>query len=98
MMREYGLPSLFVTLTMAESKWSHLKTILRSTDNGDTVPTNRPLHTAHHYIHRKQELKQHVWMKPTNSNSSISLKEMNFKIEVRFMLMCAFGLAKASKT
>src|SRR5213075_2029310 len=68
MMREYGLPSLFITLTIAESKWTHLKTILQSTDNHDTMPTNRPLHTTHHYIHRKQELKQHIWMKPANSN------------------------------
>ena len=37
-----GLPTLFITLSMAESKWIHLTEILRNTDNGDTLPTNRP--------------------------------------------------------
>jgi len=68
MMREYNLPSLFITLTAAETKWSHLKDILRSTDNRDTNPTNRPLHTTHHFTHRKKELWNHVWRKPANSN------------------------------
>ena len=67
MIKEYGLPSLFITLTMAETKWSHLKTILQSTDNGDATPTNRPLRTALYFIHLKKELWRHVWMKPSNS-------------------------------
>src|ERR1700752_2652177 len=41
MMREYNLPSLFITLTAAETRWTHLKDILKSTDNKDTIPTNR---------------------------------------------------------
>ena len=68
MMREYGLPSLFITLTAAETKWSHLKDILKSTDNKDTNPTNRPLHTANHFTQRKKELWAHVWRNPANSN------------------------------
>ena len=56
MIREYRLPSLFITLTTAESKWTHLKDILKSTDNGNAIPTNRPLHTSLHFIHRKKEL------------------------------------------
>ena len=68
MIREYKLPSIFITLTAAESKWTHLKDILKSTDNGDTIPTNRPLHLTLHFIHRKQELWRHIWMKPANSN------------------------------
>ena len=67
MIAEYGLPTLFVTLTMAEGKWTHLREILESTDNGDPLPTNRPLHTTLHFIHRKQELKNYVWAKPENS-------------------------------
>src|SRR2546423_6033433 len=59
MMKEYNLPSLFITLTAAETKWSHLKDILKSTDNKDTNPTNRPLHTTHHFTHRKKELCNH---------------------------------------
>ncbi|GBC10072.1 hypothetical protein RclHR1_09310007 [Rhizophagus clarus] len=68
MIREYKLPSLFITLTAAESKWTHLKDILKSTDNKDTVPTNRPLHTALHFNHRKKEFWNHIWKKPANSN------------------------------
>ena len=68
MIREYGLPSLFITLTAAETKWTHLKDILKSTDNKDTNPTNRPLHTTLHFTHRKRELWNHVWKKPANSN------------------------------
>jgi hypothetical protein len=68
MTREYGLPSLFITLTAAESRWTHLKDILKSTDNKDTNPTNRPLHTMLHFTHRKKELWNHVWRKPANSN------------------------------
>jgi hypothetical protein len=40
MVKAKGLPSLFVTLSMAETKWKHLKEILRRTDNGDINPTN----------------------------------------------------------
>ena len=68
MIREYKLPSLFITLTAAETKWTHLKDILKSTDNKNTIPTNRPLHTTLHFTHRKKELWNHVWKKPANSN------------------------------
>ena len=67
MSNEFGLPSLFITLTMTENKWIYLKEILESTDNGDTIPTNRLLHTTLHFIHHKQELKKAIW-----SNSNVS--------------------------
>ena len=33
MIKAKGLPTLFITLTMAENKWIHLTEILRNTDN-----------------------------------------------------------------
>ena len=45
---EYGLPSLFITLTMAENHWIHLHKILKVTDNYDTIPTNN--HYIQYYI------------------------------------------------
>ena len=67
MISSYGLPSLFITLTMAESHWKHLHNILKATDNHDTIPTNRPLHTTLHFIHRLQQLKNFVWKNPEHS-------------------------------
>ncbi|GES75098.1 Pif1-like helicase domain-containing protein [Rhizophagus clarus] len=67
MISEYGLPSLFITLTMAESHWTHLHKILKATDNHNTIPTNRPLHTTLHFIHRFQELKKNIWKNPEHS-------------------------------
>ena len=46
---------------MAESKWTQLQDILAVTDNQDTLPSNRPFHTALHFIHRLRMLKTHVW-------------------------------------
>jgi len=66
MTNEFGLPTLFITLTMAESKWTHLKEILETTDNGDMLPTNRPLHIALYFISLKQEIKHHIWSKQEN--------------------------------
>ena len=42
MVKAKGLPSLFITLSMAETKWIHLREILHNTDSGDINPTNRP--------------------------------------------------------
>lgn len=67
MISSYGLPSLFITLTMAESHWSHLHKILKVSDNYDTIPTNRPLHTTLHFIHRLQQLKNNVWKNSEHS-------------------------------
>jgi len=67
MIEQYSLPSLFLTLSMAEGKWTHLKHILKSTDNKDTLPTNRPLHTTLFFVNFKQHLKNHIWKKPANS-------------------------------
>jgi len=60
MISSYGLPSLFITLIMAESHWKHLHKILKVTDNHDTISTNRPLHTTLHFIYCLQQLKNHV--------------------------------------
>src|ERR1700722_7739042 len=98
MMREYRLPSLFITLTAAETKWTHLKDILKSTDNKDINPTNRPLHTTLHFTHRKKELWNHIWKKPANSNwryLSHFLNVLNFKIEVHHIHTQLYGLKKA---
>ena len=40
MTEEFGLPSLFITLSMAEGRWTHLRQILKASDNKDTLPTN----------------------------------------------------------
>ena len=53
---------------MAESHWKHLHKILRSTDNHHTIPTNRPVHTTLHFIHRFQQLKKHVLKNSYHSN------------------------------
>ena len=60
MISSYGLPSLFITLTMAKSHWKHLHKILKATDNQNTIPTNRPVHTTLHFIHRFQQLKKYI--------------------------------------
>jgi hypothetical protein len=61
MVKAKGLPSLFVTLSMAESKWVHLKEILRNTDNGDINPTNRPFHTVMFFLQRFRSMKKKLW-------------------------------------
>lgn len=64
MIRNLNLPTLFITLSMAESHWIHLRHILGASDNFDTVPSNRPLHTTLHFIHRHQNLKRLIWKDP----------------------------------
>ena len=61
MLQKFALPTLFITLSMAESRWTELHDILLQTDNNDTIPTNRPLHCALHFIHRFRSLKKEVW-------------------------------------
>jgi len=45
MVKAKGLPTLFITLSIAETKWSHLTEILRNTDSGDT--NHPPLYVFH---------------------------------------------------
>ena len=52
MVDAFQLPQIFYTTTMNENGWEHLKNILSLTDNKDTNPINRPLHTYLHYHHR----------------------------------------------
>ncbi|CAJ0649080.1 16581_t:CDS:2, partial [Entrophospora sp. SA101] len=44
--------------------WIHLRHILGASDNFDTVPSNRPLHTTLHFIHCHQNLKRLIWKDP----------------------------------
>ncbi len=66
--QNFGLPQIFYTMTMGEGKWKHLHKILKKTDNGNTLPSNRPFHTYHHYAHRLQSLHHYLWKNPTLSN------------------------------
>ena len=65
MVQGFGLPQIFYIMTMAESNWSHLHNILSKTDNKDTLPSNRPLHTYLHYHHRLSSIHKYLWK---NSN------------------------------
>src|ERR1044071_2176998 len=42
----------------------HLKTILSLTDNGNTNPTNRPLHSYLHYHYRLESIRNKLWKNP----------------------------------
>ncbi|GES90087.1 Pif1-like helicase domain-containing protein [Rhizophagus clarus] len=64
MLNKLGLPNLFITLSMAESRWTHLHDILANSDNGDTLPTNRPFHCANYFVHKFQSLKKELYKKP----------------------------------
>ncbi|CAG8558505.1 12507_t:CDS:1 [Ambispora leptoticha] len=64
MLQKFRLPTLFITLSMAESRWTHLHDILCNSDNGDTLPTNRPFHCANYFVHRFQSLKNELYKKP----------------------------------
>jgi hypothetical protein len=64
MVNAFQLPQIFYTTTMNENGWEHLKTILTFTDNGDTNPTNRPLHTYLHYHHRLESIRNKLWKNP----------------------------------
>ncbi|GES92241.1 Pif1-like helicase domain-containing protein [Rhizophagus clarus] len=68
MINNYGLPQLFIALTMSENKWKHLKNILLRTDNHDTLPTNRPFHCTHHFIYRLRSMKNNLWKDPELTN------------------------------
>ena len=61
MVTELGLPTLFITLSMAEGKWDHLRAILSATDNGDTLPKNRPYHVTSHFLHRLRSMTKANW-------------------------------------
>ncbi|CAJ0864451.1 1012_t:CDS:2 [Entrophospora sp. SA101] len=72
MIQNLNLPTLFITLSMAEGHWIHLHHILGSSDNFNTVPSNRPLHTTLHFIHRHQNLKRLIWKDPDPIEEMIS--------------------------
>jgi len=59
--KTFGLPQMFYTVTMAEGKWKHLHEILKKTDNGNTIPTNRPFHVYHHYQNRLKSIHHYLW-------------------------------------
>ncbi|EXX55721.1 Pif1p [Rhizophagus irregularis DAOM 197198w] len=60
-MKTFGLPQIFYTVTMAEGKWKHLHEILKKTDDGNTIPTNRPFHVYHHYHNRLKSIHHYLW-------------------------------------
>jgi len=64
MMNKLGLPTLFITLSMAENRWTHLQDILSKSDNENTLPTNRPFHCANYFVHKFQSLKNKLYKKP----------------------------------
>jgi len=64
MIKKIGLPTLFITLSMAESRWTHLHDILFNSDNGDTLPTNRPFHCANYFVHKFKSIKNELYKKP----------------------------------
>ena len=64
MIHKLGLPNLFITLSMAENRWTHLHHILSNSDNGDTLPTNRPFHCSNYFVHKFQSLKNELYAKP----------------------------------
>ena len=60
----FQLSQIFYTTTINENGWEHLKTILSLTDNRDTNPTNRPLHSYLHYYHRLESIRNKLWKNP----------------------------------
>ena len=64
MLQKIGLLTLFITLSMAESRWTHLRDILSVSDNGDTLPSNRPFHCANYFVHKFRSLKNELYKKP----------------------------------
>ncbi len=64
MVDAFQLLQIFYTTTINENGWEHLKTILSLTDNRDTNPTNRPLHSYLHYYHRLESIRNKLWKNP----------------------------------
>jgi hypothetical protein len=56
MIRGFGYPHLFVTLTFSEGWKSYLQ-LLRTTGNQDPLPSNRPWEAVQYYYRRYQNLK-----------------------------------------
>ena len=88
MVKAKGLPMLFVTLSMAETKWIHLKEILHNTDNRDINSTNCPFHVCMYFMQRFRSLKK--------NNSRLSGWEhicdmSNFKIVVQPIYILYYG-------
>jgi len=51
-------------MTMGEDKWSHLKEILKTTDNKDPLPTNRLLHIYLYYYNKLTNIRNKLWKDP----------------------------------
>ena len=63
MLREYGIPILFVTLTFSE-KWPQYQHLLKNSRNGDTLPSNRPWDAVQYYYERLYWLRKEFLRKP----------------------------------
>lgn len=59
MIQTFGLPTLFLTLTFSEC-WQQFIHILEKSDNGDTIPPNRPLHVTMYWYKRLDYLKKYI--------------------------------------
>jgi len=72
---------------MSEGKWPHLYNILLSTDNHDSLPSNRPLHVYMFYRNYLNNIyvinygKMQLYQ--VGENGNIFLNKMNFKTEVQ---------------
>src|SRR6266540_2830423 len=67
MIKKLGPPTLFVTLSAAESDWPDLHHVLSITDNGDTTPSRCPVHATLHFINRYHYLRNKVLKKDSVS-------------------------------
>ncbi len=61
MVDTFKLPQIFYTTTMNINGWEYLKTIFSLTDNKNTNPTNRLLHTYLHYYHQLESIRNKLW-------------------------------------
>ena len=87
MLRYLGLPSLFITLSMAETKWEHLKELLRNTDNYDTfkppIPCHMPFHQSIQIHEKKTSGKTVKFLDGVQLKTFLNV--LNFKIEALHM-------------
>lgn len=101
MINAYSLPQIFYTMTMAEDKWPQLGTILESTDNNDTLPTNRPLHVYMFYRNYLNNIRNKLWKNPNlvswgkwEHYFEPILNVMSFRIEEQYIYTASTILKK----
>src|SRR5262249_10307640 len=60
MIRTFGAPQLFLTLSAAEDRWPDLQHVLATTDSGNTSASHRPVHSAIHFLNRYHYLRKKI--------------------------------------